>query len=47
MKNNIVLKILAIIAVVVVLFWGVTSAITELGNKSNMKKVENIEGVKI
>jgi hypothetical protein len=47
MKNNIVLKILGIIAVVVVLFWGVTSAITELGNKSNMKKVENIEGVKI
>jgi hypothetical protein len=47
MKNNVVLKILAIIAVVVVLFWGVTSAITELGNKSNMKKVENIEGVKI
>ena len=47
MKNNVVLKILGIIAVVVVLFWGVTSAITELGNKSNMKKVENIEGVKI
>ena len=47
MKNNVVLKILGIIVVVAVLFWGVTSVITELGNKSNMKKVENIEQVKI
>lgn len=47
MKNNIVLKILGIIIVVAVLFWGITSLITEFGNKSNMKKVENIEQVKI
>ena len=47
MKNNVVLKILGIIVVVAVLFWGVTSVITELGNKSNMKKVENIEHVKV
>jgi hypothetical protein len=47
MKNNVVLKILGIIAVVAVLFFAITSVITELGNKSNMKKVENIEQVKI
>ena len=47
MKNNVVLKILAIIAVVVVLFFAITSVITEIGNKNNMKKVENIEQVKI
>ena len=46
MKNNVVLKILGIIAAVAVLFFAITSVITELGNKSNMKKVENIEQVK-
>ena len=45
MKNNIVLKILAIIAVVAVLFFGITAVMTVVGNNKNMEKVESFEKV--
>lgn len=45
MKNNIVLKILGIIAVVLVLFFGITAVITVVGNNKNMEKVESFEKV--
>ena len=45
MKNNIVLKILAIIAVVAVLFFGITAVMTVVGNNKNMEKAESFEKV--
>ena len=46
-KNNIVLKILAIIAVAVVLFFGITSVITMVGVNKNLENIKSFEKVEI
>lgn len=47
MKNNIVLKILGIITLVVVLFLAFIPVINDFGNKNNAKKIEAFEKVEI
>ena len=46
-KNNIVLKILAIIAVAVVLFFGITAVITKVGVNKNLENIKSFEKVEI
>ena len=47
MKNNIVLKILGIVAVAVVLFFGITSVITKVGVNKNLENIKSFEKVEI
>lgn len=46
-KNNIVLKILAIIAVAVVLFFVITAVITKVGVNKNLENIKSFEKVEI
>jgi hypothetical protein len=46
-KSNIVLKILAIIAVAVVLFFGITAVITKVGVNKNLENIKSFEKVEI